>query len=67
MSRTCPWKLNMINSRIENWRETFVTVQTSRNIGLILLAVERGVKTGVIMRVVLIWNWVGIDWITELH
>ena len=57
----------MIDSRVEDWRKTFVTFQTAGNIGLILLVVERGAKTGVIMRVVLIGNWLGIDWITELH
>lgn len=31
----------MINSCLENWRESFVTFQTARNIGLILLEVER--------------------------
>lgn len=57
----------MIDSRVEDWRKTFVTFQTAGNIGLILLVVERGAKTGVIMRVVLIGNWLEIDWITELH
>lgn len=57
----------MINSRVEDWRETFVTFQKAGNIGLILVVVERGVKTGVIMRVVLIGNWLEIDWITELY
>lgn len=64
LSRIQPWKLKVIESYVEYWIKAFVILKTTGNSGLILLV---GVKTGVIMRVALIWNWLGIDWLTELH
>jgi hypothetical protein len=61
------WRHYPINSHVENSKEVFVTFQAASRNGLVLLVVKREVKPGVIMRLVLISNWLGIDWITELH
>lgn len=47
--------------------KAFAKCQMPGPVGVVLLAGERGVRTGVVVRVAWIGDWLGIDWIRELH